>query len=275
MIKLKEQILILAKTYPSPSSRYVETSCVAGINENGLMRRLYPVPFRMVEQNKQFRKWQWIEVIIEKSNKDNRAESHKIYIDTIKCGNSIDTKNGWLDRRAWLRKLPYFNNFSDIEINCSNNGQSLVLLHPKQLIDLEIIKARNEDWTDEEKQKLVRGQMQGSLFSEFEATREVTSLRKIPFDFYYRYSCVTNNGEVEYRHKIVDWEAGSLFWNCRKKYGPNWEEYFRKKLKDEFSEKDLMFVMGNIHRFQNQWLIISLIYPPKHKQIDLHHPSLF
>ncbi|WP_228124977.1 hypothetical protein [Candidatus Methylospira mobilis] len=45
-----ERVLILAKTYPSPSAQYVETSCVAGINEHGVMRRIYPVPFRYIEQ---------------------------------------------------------------------------------------------------------------------------------------------------------------------------------------------------------------------------------
>ena len=78
-----ERILILAKTYPSPSAQYVETSCVAGINQDGLMRRLYPVPFRMIEEGSQFKKWQWIEVRIEKANKDHRPESHKLYVDTI------------------------------------------------------------------------------------------------------------------------------------------------------------------------------------------------
>ena len=27
--------------------------------------------------------------------------------------------------------------------------------------------------------------------------------------------------------------------------------------------KDMMLLMENQHRFQNQWLIISLIYPPR------------
>jgi hypothetical protein len=43
-----ERILILAKTYPSPSAKHTETSCVAGINEAGEPRRLYPVPFRLI-----------------------------------------------------------------------------------------------------------------------------------------------------------------------------------------------------------------------------------
>jgi hypothetical protein len=72
----KEKILILAKTYPSPSAQYVETSCVAGVNSNGEMRRLFPVPFRMIEHGQQFSKWQWIDVRVEKASKDHRRESH-------------------------------------------------------------------------------------------------------------------------------------------------------------------------------------------------------
>ena len=42
------RILILCKTYPSPSAKYAETSCVAGMSEAGRLIRLYPVPFRLV-----------------------------------------------------------------------------------------------------------------------------------------------------------------------------------------------------------------------------------
>jgi hypothetical protein len=39
----RERILILAKTCPSPSAaKHVETSYVAGINKDGVMRRLTP-----------------------------------------------------------------------------------------------------------------------------------------------------------------------------------------------------------------------------------------
>lgn len=51
-----ERILILAKTYPSPSAQFVETSCVAGITQSGAMRRLFPVLFRMVEDGQSYSK---------------------------------------------------------------------------------------------------------------------------------------------------------------------------------------------------------------------------
>lgn len=49
-----QRILILCKTYPSPSARYVETSCVAGMSDDGRLIRLFPVPFRLVEDDQQF-----------------------------------------------------------------------------------------------------------------------------------------------------------------------------------------------------------------------------
>ena len=271
----KERILILAKTYPSPSAQYVETSCVAGISQDGAMRRLFPVPFRMIEDGQQFRKWQWIDVRVEKAPKDHRPESHKIYVDTINCGDVIDTKKAWSGRWEWLEKIPAFDSYEAIEATRLADGLSLALLRPKRLIGLEISKARNPDWTDEEREKLLQEQMQGNLFDEVEERRQVKQLRKVPFDFYYRYVYDTPEGEKERKHKIVDWEAGALFWKCRESHGTDWEKPFRAKLEEDLGAKDLMFLMGNQHRFQDQWLIISLVYPPKRKPVEVRQGSLF
>ncbi len=263
-----ERILILAKTYPSPSAQYMETSCVAGISQDGSMRRLFPVPFRMVEHGHQFKKWQWIDVRVEKANKDHRLESHKLWVDTITCKEVIDHKKGWLDRWPWLDKIPTFGSMDAIDTARLQDGLSIALLRPKKLLGLEINKARNADWTEDEREKLVREQMQEDLFSDVDAKRQVKELRKVPFDFYYRYVCDTPDGEKEHRHKVVDWEAGALYWNCRESHGEGWEKPFRAKLEGQLGAKDLMFLMGNQHRFQNQWLIISLVYPPKRKPAE-------
>lgn len=259
----KEKILILAKTYPSPSAKHIETSCVAGINEEGIMRRLYPVPFRLMDGEKQSKKWQWIEVRVEKSSKDHRPESHKIYTDDIVCGDVISTKNEWAYRWKWLDKIPAFDSFSALEEASRTQGISLALLRPEKIIDLDVTKARNSDWTEDERNKLVREQMQDDLFTEAQAINQIKQLRKIPYDFHYRHACNSAEGEIESRHKIVDWESGQLFWNCQASHGFRWEEPFRNKLIDDLGSKNLMFLMGNQHRFQDQWLIISLIYPPK------------
>lgn len=271
----RERILILAKTYPSPSAKHVETSCVAGINQFGVMRRLYPVPFRMIEQDQQFKKWQWIEVGVEKAAADHRPESHKVDIGSLEAKEEITPKQDWAGRREWIEKMPTFSSYDEMEQTRNDDGLSIALLRPKKVLALEIKDARNKEWTDEEKEKLTRAQMQGDLFSEAQAKQQVKELRKVPFDFYYSYVCDTPDGEKAYKHKIVDWEAGALFWRMFREHGAHgWREKFRAKLEDDLISKDLMFLMGNLHRFQDQWLIISLFYPPKLRLVDYPQLSL-
>lgn len=261
-----ERVLILCKTYPSPSEKYVETSCVAGVRANGSLIRLYPVPFRLVAADKQFKKWQWIEAKVEKARKDHRPESYQIKIDTLKCEDAaLPTSGGWHARRQALARTPVMHSFAEIEAERERTGQSLALLKPYKLIGLEIEEVRPSDWTADEIAKLAAEQKQGTLFDDEQS--DVRTLRKLPFSFYYRYECQAEGRHREtYRHKLVDWEIGALYWNCAHRYGANWEAKFREKLWDFMCKRDTMFLMGNIHRFPSQWLIVSVIYPPKNDQ---------
>lgn len=85
----------------------------------------------------------------------------------------------------------------------------------------------------------------------------------IPYAFYYTYECDVSGETRRYRHKIADWEAGALYWNCHRSHGADWEAPFRAKLEETLLRHDLQFLMGTIHRFPDQWMIVSLIYPPK------------
>lgn len=57
----RERILITVKTYPTLSKKYGETVCTAGVREDGTWVRLYPIPFRRLDQEQQFKKYDWIE----------------------------------------------------------------------------------------------------------------------------------------------------------------------------------------------------------------------
>lgn len=260
------RVLILCKTYPSPSGRHVETSCVAGMEETGRLIRLFPVPFRLVSDEQQFKKWQWITVRVEKAKNDHRPESHKVFVDTIVCeGDPLPTKNDWHARRTELAKLTVHTDLAYIEATRAAGGPTLTMLRPSKIVALDITPSKNPDWTPEEREKLVQDLRQEGLFEEADA-KTVRTLRKVPYDFHYRYECVVDGEVAAYRHKIADWEAGALYWNCRRNYGEKWEVPFRKKLEQELPAADLMFLMGTIHRFPDQWLIVSLIYPSKPKQ---------
>lgn len=263
MVSRKARILILCKTYPSPSERHVETSCVAGLEEGAQLIRLFPVPFRLIRDDQQFRKWQWVNARIEKAGNDRRPESHKIYVDTIDCSEQpISTRNGWAERRTALRSLHVFNDFAELERARQESGATLGLLKPKSVIALDITPTERSDWTDEEHQKLVQNERQAGLFDAADA-KDLAKLRKVPFSFHYRYTCAEEGVVREYRHKIADWEAGALYWNCVKSHGQGWQAPFRQKIETLLPAADLLFLMGTIHRFPDQWLIVSLIYPPK------------
>lgn len=72
----REQILITVKTYPVISKKYGELVCTAGIRADGSWVRLYPVPFRLLDYPKRYKKFDWIETDLAKSRKDRRPESY-------------------------------------------------------------------------------------------------------------------------------------------------------------------------------------------------------
>ena len=256
-----KKVLILCKTYPSPSAKHIETSCVAGMEETGKLIRLFPVPFRLVADSQQFKKWQWIKARIKKSNDDHRPESHRISVDTIEVlGEPLSTRSAWEERRIAVDPVEVFESFSALEEARKSRGVTLAFLKPSRLADLSITKASSDIWSEDEIAKLMQAQKQGSLFDELAEQRSLRLLKKLPYDFHYHYECDGPAGVMLHKHKLVDWEAGALYWNVHRR--PDWQKAFRQKFLNDFAQRDLLFLMGTIHRFPDQWLIVSTLYFP-------------
>jgi hypothetical protein len=252
-----ENLLITTKTYPVPSNKYIETSCVAAINQNGEQRRLFPIPYRLMDGRFQFERWEWIKANIKKATNDNRPESYHIDIDSIQKLTKVDTSSNWSERLGWINPHLIIG-FDSLETRRQKSGETLGFLRPRNF-SLIVKKSDQPDWTEIEKAGLIRD----GLFTSQEA-RNRKILEKIPFDFYYEYQCDECSTDQKHIHKITDWEIGQLYRNCINRYGPQWENYFRGKLQTEFStKKSVIFQMGTVHRFPDQWLIIGLVYPPK------------
>jgi hypothetical protein len=253
----QETLLILTKTYPSPSKKYRETSCVAALNQGGEMRRLFPIPYRLLDGEHQFQRWEWIRARITKANDDHRPESYKVDVDSIERIQKLGTAQGWAERLNWIAPhvLP---NFEALETRRQATGETLGFIRPASFT-LQIRPSDSTDWTQEELNKLI----QDGLFDTAEVKSRIL-LRKVPFDFYYDYTCQSPSGPLTYTHKITDWEACALYWNCQKDYGSDWERYFRARLEADFAQfKEIAFLMGTMHRFPDKWLIVGIVYPPK------------
>jgi hypothetical protein len=73
-----KRVLIVVKTYPTPAQKGVKVSCTAGITRDGDWIRLFPVPFRFLEQEQQFARYQWIDIEVRRARNDPRPESHNL-----------------------------------------------------------------------------------------------------------------------------------------------------------------------------------------------------
>ena len=107
----------------------------------------------------------------------------------------------------------------------------------------------------------MQAQRQMSIFDQIEEQKSLKMLKKLPFSFHYEYECAPDGIPKTYVHKLVDWEAGALYWNIHRR--TDWRDAFRQRFLTEFSGRDILFLMGTIHRFPDRWLIVSVLYFPR------------
>ncbi|HMK61572.1 MAG TPA: hypothetical protein VK452_10580, partial [Dissulfurispiraceae bacterium] len=92
-------------------------------------------------------------------------------------------------------------------------------------------------------------------------------LEPIPFYFRYSFRCANESHCPGHTLPIIDWEMGQCYRSWRTKY-PEKSTLFNKieeKWLGELCspERDTYFFVGNMHRFQDQFLILGVFYPKK------------
>lgn len=270
------KILILVKTYPVLSKKYIETVCTAGIKEDGSWIRIYPIPFRLMEDDVRFAKFQWIEASVEKrdSNKDFRPESYFITdVNNITPHEKIGTENDWKQRRLLLTKTTVYRNINDIiNLSKSPTNMSLAIFKPKEIKDLIIVPISTEDFETKKQSIMELHTKQKDLF---EKEKEVIALaEKVPYIFQYKF---TDDNDTIHTLTIEDWEIGMLYRNCLKKtQDANVAvNQVKKKYLDEFKKTDIHLFLGTTKehhqkRAKNPFIIIGVFHPPKIFQNDLN-----
>ena len=79
----QKRVFILVKTYPTISEKYSELVCTAGVLEDGSWIRLYPMPFRLLNDDQKYPKYAWVKMNAERNTSDFRPESYRPDITTI------------------------------------------------------------------------------------------------------------------------------------------------------------------------------------------------
>lgn len=103
------EFLPLVKAYPALSKTYGEVSCVAGIEMTPAgprWIRLYPVPFRALDDKQQFRKYQPMRVSVATHSGDRRPETRRPNRDSIELlADPIPPTDAWALRRRFVEPL--------------------------------------------------------------------------------------------------------------------------------------------------------------------------
>ena len=270
----RKRVYITVKTYPTLSEKYDELVCTAGICEDGSWIRLYPLPFRKLENEQKYKKWQWIEVDVERNTSDFRPESHKVLnIDNLTIFPTDSKKTNWDERkRIIFHTEKAFTNKAEILALTKTNPPSRTLLtfKPSQIVDF-YVKPTERDWP-KDKLELIRDKArQLSLFqTQEEIIEEFIVVDKLPYEFRYIF---TDDEGTKSDLLIEDWEIGALYLNCLKTANGDEKtaiEKVKQKYWDEFLKKDIFFFLGTRLRDQirspNPFSIVGVFYPPVDRQ---------
>ncbi len=270
------RVFITVKTYPQPSTKHNETVCTAGITEDGRWIRLYPIPFRWLEDGRHYSKWQWIEVAIAKeaSQNDPRRESHRVDVLTIKPGEELDSAHDktWKQRRALLDHLPHhtmqeLERAWDADRAADRPWTSIGMIRPSAILDMTWVDQDEREWTPEQLAKLSQERIFGP--------DKVHVLEKIPYRFYVHFSCPDR--PEPYKLMFEDWEIGMLYRNCVCSSASEAEAL--QKVRDSYlkdwlnlEKRDVRLLVGTRSVYPT-WLIIGMFTPPRRS--DEGQQSLF
>ena len=184
----RKRLLVTVKTYPTLSTKYGETVCTAGVRENGSWIRLYPVPFRRLNQAEQYRKYDWLECSVVRHSSDPRPESFRP-IDTseLKPIGHVDTGDVWSERRRILLNPGRIHDRLDSVIDAAKgNTMSLCVFKPAEVLEL-IHEPEEREWDRSRLRRMREIHTQLGLFEDNRWQQTFKVIPKLPYSFSYRF----------------------------------------------------------------------------------------
>lgn len=250
----KKKVFITARTYPTPAKKGVEVSCTAGITDGGEWIRLFPIPYRFLDFDKRFSKYQWIEVEAAKAS-DPRPESYEVNVDSIRILSSVSSEKGtWQARKDIIYPLKA-HCLCCLQNERNEKGHPTLGFYKPRLIRRFLIRPTDPNWSEQDLVKLSQSSM-------FEKT-SFKLLEKIPYKFIYQIFCDENDCKGHHL-SCTDWEMGQAFRSWREKYGNGWEVKFRQKFEqDVIIRFDTHLSVGTVSTHPASWIIVGLFYPLK------------
>jgi len=252
-----KRILVTVKAYPNPSKKYSETVCCAGIDlENNQLVRLYPIPFRDLDNDQKFKKYSIIEINCSPPSDDKRPESLRVDADSIDVVEVIDTEKGTWKKRKDIVLNMTVKSMCQVYQDVEGKDHSLGLIKPENI---------SFDWV---KQSLSDQKTRESCYAQLSFfDKQKNAIEEIPYSFYYSFKCFDVDKCPGHKLSIIDWEIGQAYRDWRRRYST--ENILLDKIKQRWldiantNKKDVYFYVGNMKRFRNTFMVLGVFYPPK------------
>ncbi len=253
----KKQILVTVKAYPNPSKKYGETVCCAGVDlSNSRLIRLYPIPFRDLDNDQKFKKYSIIEVKCFPPSDDHRPESLRVDADSISVIALLDTEKGtWKKRKDIVLKVPV-KSMCQVYREAESEDVSLGLIKPESV---------TFEWA---KQSLSDQKARDACYAQLNLfNKQKKPIEEIPLDFYYKFKCADVAECPGHKLSIIDWELRQSYRQWRMRY-PDEKELLQKieqkwiEISDT-AKKDVYFYVGNMKRFRKTFMVLGVFWPPK------------
>ncbi|UTM47460.1 hypothetical protein [Glutamicibacter mysorens] len=200
------KVLITVKAAPQPSANHGDTVCVAGLRlaEGGPeWIRLYPIPFRYLQADAKFKKYDIVKLKLTPAAKDRRPESYTPILDSLTIDSHLEP---WKPRHPHVD--PLIDAFNTCELNSralnGSAGPSLAAVVPADIDKLEL--RLFDGWTSEQQAKMEAHLNQDTLFG---PKTDKSILSPPRFEGHYRYRC-TGRICKGHRQGLLDWEFTEL-----------------------------------------------------------------
>lgn len=254
------RILVTVKARPEPSEKYGETVCVAGIRldtDSLHWVRLYPIPFRRMEDYKQFKKYSIIEAPITPSAEDFRSESYKP--DRSQLYKVQEPIRDWKKRMDYILPLVSEMTMCQIRDNCVNGKQkkpyaSLAVIRPHGPLELTIEPYKG--WNKEQKRN-VQKVLQGDLFEQGNTLEPHQLLQEPRFQGRIKYRCSdTCKG---HKQMFLDWEFEAL----ARRHNHDTEEVAREAILKKYHSvldpsKEPVLYVGNQKKYPAAFSVLGI-----------------
>ena len=246
-----DQCVILVKALPHRSSNYFETVCCAGVGHDRKWRRLYPVPFRILEDGQKFGRWNWIEYQFTSPANDARRESQKVVPESI----SVSSKLKDSERSALAGNLTR----ESVE-EAAALGETLTLINPAD-VGFTWVK-KSDEAVETERRKHADLVKQMSMFD-----KPAKPYEPCPFEFRFRWK--SSAGKI-HNHTCDDWETSAAFFRRRERHGEvEGLKSLKKTYEEEYPAKGMRFALGTHSRRNDQWLLVGVLRVDENRQMGL------